>query len=180
MPQLQKYLYRIYCKTCQDFTLHENLQDLKLSQKEPEFNISHTNEPVYRCECGKVYETVAIKDIDEYKVLKQRERYNKSKEKEFNTYLSYLNPTTHNNMLTDLLRSDFGNETIIIESDAGLEEIKKREREERTRHKNSLKDLIDKHKNDERNLPCSCGSGVKYKKCCYNLVSNAQNQLLNL
>lgn len=48
----------------------------------------------------------------------------------------------------------------IYESDAGIKEIIKRTNAEKIR-------LRKEHGNLNRNDKCFCGSGLKYKNCCY-------------
>ena len=74
--------------------------------------------------------------------------------------------------VNDLFSPDF-NKKIIIESDGGqkfidekVAERRQAEQDEREEEKNKFLARYENFKKLGRNELCSCGSGVKYKKCC--------------
>jgi len=111
-----------------------------------------------------VYTSVKLKDIPEDKREAQRERYKKKNHIGVNTYLQQI--------LGNAMNNDFQDE--IAESDAGQKQIDlKRHKENEKAHEEYRRkreeelELLHKFQNLGRNEMCLCGSGKKYKKCCW-------------
>lgn len=149
---MEQMVYRrIWCKECNDFTIHEIQKDEKLN-----------------CNfCGTEYTEVYLKDIPEDKLEEQRDRYRlQERKKLMNLYSGFLNP------YTDIFRPPISKH-VVLESDAGQKEIDERKRRERAKRlaeyrerQEKKKKLQEKFKNVHRNDKCLCGSGKKYKHCC--------------
>ena len=135
--------YRLFCKSCNDYTIHSASIDETISTI---------------CSCGNTYSSTLLSDIPEKSMFQQRSRYvqyrmNKTREM-YNKYT---------NLLSDIM-SDTQQE--IIETDAGLLAIEEREELLRNEHRKSKLDELAKFKSLGRNSECLCSSGLKYKKCC--------------
>lgn len=158
---------RIWCKKCNEFQLHR--EKLVEGQDHKE----------HACKtCGTIYSEIYLDEIPKEKVLVQRERYSawvKTRNQKF--YQSFLMGglgvnSFGLNPLTDSFREDW-DELEIIESDAGQrkideveEEEKRKQRELRVIEKQKQRELVKQYSHLNRNDVCSCGSGLKYKKCC--------------
>lgn len=164
----ENILYRKYCKTCSDFTLHSRVFSDEINHEKYSFlsfNEEDFKEPVYICKCGCQYTQILLKDIDSEKIEAQRVRFENKRRADF-----HKNMSIYTNMLGSIM-NDFNNDgfnsnTIIIESDAGLlkeKEIISLEKEEVKRKK---KEELEKFSLLGRNEICLCGSNKKYKKCC--------------
>lgn len=146
MPDIINYTYRMWCKSCQDFTIH-NREDKEFS-----------------CKCGTKHTSVKISEIPTEKVEEQRERFRAQRNKRTRKLLSTLG-------MSSGLNSDFfkapsvGNE--IIESDAGLEKLEAYEKAKKDKERRDYALELERFKGLGRNEICLCGSGLKYKKCCY-------------
>jgi uncharacterized protein YecA (UPF0149 family) len=155
---------RIWCKTCNEFELHETK---KLFDKE------------WFCrECDTEYTSILLSDIPREKRVEQRERYTDSKNKAWTKmYGSLLNGSSSSYM--DLLGM-FGSHDFqenIQESDAGqrkLDEIHQMKvelaREKRRVQRQKDLELKKNFHKLGRNDKCLCGSEKKYKKCCYSKI----------
>lgn len=143
-----KYLYRLWCKKCNDFTLHEELND-------------NSN-----CSCGQVYSNVKISEINKEKLIEQRERFKNQELTEFNDLMSMM--TNKLNPISMFSNDAFEVKTKIIESDAGLKSERKRKIEIKEKLKEEAEIELSKFKGIQRNDKCICKSGLKYKKCCKN------------
>jgi len=156
MPTLTQK--RIWCKTCNEFQVHEKEELLG---------------KVYICsECKTKYSSIKLSKIPEEKLVEQRERYRVQQRNSMNNIFGMY-------MLYGLHSFDrVGTESNIQESDAGQIEIEKqlkREyeelREKRViQHEKDLKLKKEFHKLG-RNETCLCGSGKKYKKCCWSKIN---------
>lgn len=148
-----RFLKRIWCKTCNNFTLHE-------------FNKNTCND------CSTEYTSILLKDIPKEKLFEQRERYKKSN----NVFSIYekIAGFSQNMSMFDPPGSDIE----IRESDAGQKSIdeankRKREKELEERHIKRQEEikLARKFKDLGRNDICLCGSGKKFKKCCWRAIN---------
>ncbi len=167
MPNYTHKRYRLWCKQCDNFTLHERIY--KDEFKHPKFDqCKFVEEETYAslCECGCQYSDVYITDIDKEKLLEQRNRFKeKRKEKTLNIFSKYARLGALDLGLEKMFSPpEIGYE--VIESDAGLEYEEELEREiqAKIKHKEYIELLT--YKNVGRNDICLCGSGIKYKKCC--------------
>jgi hypothetical protein len=144
-------LYRIWCKSCNEFTLHGTGFEDKITTCNT---------------CKTEYTEVYLRDIPKDKLLAQRERY-KARNDFFDTFLSMAQQPS------SLYKQEY--DTKIIESDAGLKSIRE-ERSKRYEEQIKLKKLQEeeelKYKNVGRNDDCLCKSGKKYKKCCLIRIQN--------
>lgn len=146
--------YRTWCKTCKDWTLHED-------------NICRI--------CDTKFTECLLRDIPDDKLRAQRERYRDQKREEEADFMQrYLHPR---NPLLDMLFEEVHHKYRIVESDAGqkrLDEIarerqvKKRMEWEEQRAKDRAKEL--KYRKLGRNELCLCGSEKKYKLCCWSQI----------
>lgn len=151
-------LKRIWCKTCNEFTLHSQPFDSK--------------ELICR-ECDTHYTDIYLNEIPREKLLEQRQRYKNRKKERMNRILGgYL-------FTPDLFGLALEEE--IYESDAGqirLDEIEREERnkiyEERRKQREAEKEEEKKFRNLGRNDICLCGSGKKYKHCCWSRIQKIQ------
>jgi len=144
MPKIT--YYRIWCKTCNNFTLHHN-------------NICK--------ECNTKYSDVYLKDIPPELLEEQRIRYKNKKFNIFDVYLNIINPFS--SFMTDV-ESNYE----IIESDAGqkiIDEETNKLYKERKEQLRKDREWTAQYKGLQRNEQCLCGSGKKYKHCCYSRVS---------
>lgn len=163
MPRLEKHLFRLWCKNCNDFTLHERIFKDEFSH--PLFSkIDFKEDRDYQsiCECGCQYTSVSISEIPKEKVAEQRSRFKQKRSLEFAEITSYLTGGYINNIFA----AQVGVTTKIHESDAGLEHEENLIREERKRIKEEHQKEVERFRNVGRNDTCLCGSGLKYKKCC--------------
>lgn len=145
-----KQYIRFWCSKCQEFT------------------IQHKGEEGACTICGTVTKEYKLSEIPEDKIKEQRKRYNASRFKKYENYLSFLDP--QRKLLEDMLSEQIGY-TDITEDDAGQREIDQARFEERSRQeairKEAHKEYELFYKHIRRNEKCPCGSGEKYKKCCY-------------
>lgn len=150
-------LYRTWCTHCKDWTV------FRTNDENP------TTVSIYSCEtCNTDFTRYKLSDISEDKILEQRERY-KTKRRQnssemFNTYLNFCRTT--NDMFSDVKLKDC-HATEIIESDAGLVAFEKRKKELQREQYEAHQIERAKFVGLGRNEQCRCGSGKKYKKCCY-------------
>jgi hypothetical protein len=147
------YKYRQWCKTCNDYTLHR-----------------YSTEDELFCECcSTIYSDVYLKDIPEDRLIEQRKRYHDMK-------FGFVKNIGFNSVFgQDCLQTinDEFPQYEILESDAGQEYLDKQylENFERVmKEQQEKEELQKKHKKIGRNEPCFCGSGLKFKKCCYDKI----------
>lgn len=145
------YKYRVWCKTCNDFTLHY----------EPQFG-EHGKKCLI---CKTEHMPTPISEIPKEKVIEQRKRYKEQKARRIRS------------LYTDFIMG-YGAKTLfsenpqieIIESDCGqkaIDEAEANERELKYQQKQALKlEIKQKFKGLGRNDKCACGSNIKYKNCC--------------
>jgi hypothetical protein len=146
--------YRYWCTTCNDFSLHKELDnDLQ-------------------CDCGKIHQPSLLRDIPKDKLLEQQERFRKQRTAKaidrVNAIASIYAPMNIFSMLTapSLKRCDL-KEIVIVESDAGLKAEEERIKERRLEIIQERKTELNNFSSVGRNDICLCGSDKKYKKCCY-------------
>lgn len=147
----QRVYKRIWCKSCNDFTIHE----------------LNTGEKLQCNYCGTEYTNIYLKEIPKDKLELQRERYKFQQRRKYtDLYTGFLT-----NGLNELFEEP--GKPVILESDAGQEDIDTRIRQERAKRmaeyrekQEKKKQLQEKFKNTHRNDKCLCGSGLKYKYCC--------------
>jgi len=144
MPRIN--FHRNWCKTCNDWTWHfyPYKEDL-------------------RCrDCKTIWSSITYGELPEGKVEEQRERYKQERSRKFKSLLGMCLS------LGNSINLDNSNE--YEEHDAGQEEIDKKRAEREIALKNKerveRKEYEDKFGKAERNAPCPCGSGKKFKKCC--------------
>ena len=159
------FRYRKYCKTCEDYTLHD----------EKHFDAS--GEKTCRI-CGTIYSPTPLNEIPEEKIFEQRLRYKEKQKKDWETMFSYL--LTPPNPLLEMFKEYDENDFVNIkEDDAGQAAIDEEEKRIRTEKENKRREEheikvkeFQKFKKLGRNDLCGCGSGKKYKKCCLNKWDN--------
>jgi hypothetical protein len=142
------YKYRNWCTTCQDWVLYNSRELSQCSR------------------CGNPHQKVTLNNIPDNKIIEQRKRWSINQNNFFNTYLNFGN----RNPLFDLFNDDWDTDYEIIEHDAGQRKINKQKQEEYNAQKLKREALQKEYKlfkNLTRNDLCACGSGKKYKKCCY-------------
>lgn len=137
---------RTYCKTCKDFTLH------KTSICE---------------ECETEFTPYYLHEVDEGKVMKQRQRYKESQRRKFNDMFQWVNGYGLQNIMEESFNPFI--QKNIIECDAGQKEIDENKKKERERlreiKKQELVEYNEIYKPIGRNDKCPCGSDKKYKQC---------------
>lgn len=65
----------------------------------------------------------------------------------------------------------------IVESDAGVESIRREKRIKKEERRKTLEEKVDMYKGLTRNDICNCGSGKKYKKCCLQSIREYKLEL---
>jgi len=149
---------RLWCKTCNEFELHET----------PIL----TGDDLQCKVCDTIYTNIKLKEIPEEKRLAQRKRYSESKRNETGAlYNSFIMGSG-----LDVILSNENSDTI-YESDAGQKQLDKwvAEEAEQLREARKVKHQEDSElkktfKKVGRNDKCLCGSDKKYKKCCYQKI----------
>lgn len=165
MPTTTINRYRLWCKQCNDFTLHERIY--KDEFKNLRFDLCKFNEEktyLYLCECNTQYSSVSIIEIPEEKLNVQRKRFREQRSDNFRNVLNMYGSLANNIGLWSLPEIGYK----VIESDAGLEHEEEMEREARDKLRAEHNLELATYKNVGRNDLCLCGSGIKYKKCCLN------------
>lgn len=147
MSDIKKYTYRLWCKNCNDFKIHNKSNDK------------------FICECETEYTSIKIKDIPNKKVLEQRKRYEKYRTEKFRKTLNLFSMCTFSSS-GSLFDEVGGVENILIEADAGLKHEEQLILEEKQKIIQERKEELKRFKNTRRNENCLCGSNKKYKKCC--------------
>lgn len=172
-------LYRIYCTNCKRYELHfkQFTKDLSDDTKDAEAQ--------FQCfKCGNItMENAADVKVPWSIIYEQRQRWYISR------HLSKLRHVANiTNYLKRLLASDLISDNAIgrglseasieqiIESDAGAIDL-------HNQWAQAHNDIIEKYKAkvvgwhmQERNEPCQCGSGLKFKKCCLNRIQQLNEQ----
>jgi len=142
---------RFWCSKCQEFT------------------IQHKGKEGACTICGTITKEYRISEVPKEKIEEQRKRYNASRLKKYGDYVKMFG---RNNMLESIFREpgEIGY-TDIIEDDAGQREIDQTRFNERSKQAEKRKEAQKEYelhfKHTGRNDKCPCGSGNKYKKCCY-------------
>ena len=163
------YLYRYFCKTCEDFELHKRIfSDETTNELFSHCIFDEEKNPVFICtSCNTQYTRTLLSEVSDEKIEAQRKRYREYKANEFAELTKFMT-RQDNSLLTDLFREPSNKfETKIIESDAGLKAIQEAERLEEKRIRQEKYAEQQKFKNVGRNDTCLCNSGKKYKKCCH-------------
>lgn len=154
MPTL--HLYRRWCKSCSEYTLHTK-------------GFDHSSPMICKV-CKSVFVETPIEEIPEEHLIEQRKRYKEHERASFGKmYREFINPGY------DLLKSMLappGSDVEINEDDAGQREIDEENRirdnairMERKRLREEKEVEMRKYAQLGRNDVCLCGSGLKYKKC---------------
>jgi len=119
------YLYRYFCKTCEDFVFHKKVFSDEFNHElfsycTFEGELTDTK-PVLICTCCKTqYTPTPLDEVSDEKIKAQRIRYREYKAKEFAELTKYFT-TGGGNIIADMFREPSNKfETKIIESDAGL------------------------------------------------------------
>ena len=161
MPQ--RRLQRTWCNTCKEFELFERAFE--------------KDSPLLCGSCGNEFEEFLLKDIPKEKAVEQRKKYKSKRISEMNSVFGKYMLHGLDNIGPNSFNDSVGENTHIIEDDAGQREIEKIEKIERDkiileRKIQRQKDLAlkDRYRNVGRNDVCLCGSEKKYKKCCWNKI----------
>ena len=172
-------LYRIYCSKCKRYELHfkQFTKDLSDDTKDAEVQ--------FQCfKCGNItMENAADVKVPWSIIYEQRQRWYISR------HLSKLRHVANiTNYLKRLLASDLISDNAIGRglSEADIEEIVESDAGAIDLHNQWVQahnDIIEKYKAkvvgwhmQERNEPCQCGSGLKFKKCCLNRIQQLNEQ----
>jgi len=136
--------HRTYCKTCNDFTIHNS---------------------EYICQtCDTKFTSYFSHEVDRDLIEQQRKRYSKQKQDDI---LGIYGAFMQGNGI-DALMQDF-EKPKIIECDAGQKEIDNNKKELREKAKRIgqevLEDYNTNYKHLKRNDKCTCGSNKKFKYC---------------
>lgn len=168
MPEVVNFKYRIWCKSCNDFTIHDRVFLDEVNHPKHSLCVfnNETLEPKFHsvCECNTVYTEAYLKDIPEDKINEQRKRYRAQRLDQVKNLTSFI---TKSSVYDTFFDEVSGPKTKIIESSAGVEAIERKLKEERREELIKLANEREQYKNVGRNDVCLCGSGLKYKKCCY-------------
>lgn len=163
MPNITNHLYRLWCKKCEDFTIHERVFKDELEHPSYSLMVFEGDKTFgHICQCKTQYTEIKISKVDKDKLEIQRKRFKQQRKENVWKAYSVLASAASSSIFS----SDFGHKTVVIESDAGLEQEEKLIREEELRIKELQKEELIKFKNVSRNDTCLCGSNHKYKKCC--------------
>ena len=160
-------LFRVWCKVCEDFTLHAQVfvDEIKHPKHSLiKFSDKEDDKFEFICNCGCQYTDVLISNIDKDKLLLQRARYKEQRKKRIKERLNLF--AMMGVGTSSMFETDFSVKTVVVESDAGLKDVEKREEEKRIQIKALQKAKLLEFKNVKRNDICLCGSNLKYKKCC--------------
>lgn len=138
--------HRTYCKSCEDFTIHNWIEDTL------ECETCNTKDTGYN-----------LNDVEPKLLERQRERYNEYHKGILGgIYGAFLGGLG----LQAIMELD---KTIVVEDDAGQKTIDRQKKQEwairQAKAKAIFDDFKENYSNLGRNDKCSCGSGKKYKKC---------------
>lgn len=170
MPKFETKLFRVWCKTCNEFELHKRVDNDSGSEKELVCN-----------ECGTKYSDILLTEIPIEKLEEQRKRWKSKNRVDYFKFLEVMQPGYHERkFMSDMFKSpDESVETVIIESDAGQRAIDEYNKEKREKEAQKRKDAYEALKKEYepfrklgRNDKCACGSGKKYKACCLTKFSS--------
>lgn len=146
MPTITRY--RTWCTHCNDWELFNSKNEC--------------------LECTNDLVSVKLKDIPKEKLTEQRERYISYQKRNFQKMLFGFMAISESSFFCE------GPQISIIENDAGQKKIddweKQKRKEERLKREEEYKMFLEKKSKYSklgRNEKCLCGSGYKYKKCCY-------------
>ncbi len=158
---------RTWCKQCNDWKV---------------FSQSWKKEDSFCKTCGTQFEDYNLKSLPEDKIQEQRMRYNNQRQ---SVVVDFLNGKYSRNFLDTFLDSPGANREL-KEDPAGMDIILRQaqaEENKRIAERKAVQDAL-KEKSKmflhlNRNAPCACGSGKKYKNCCYNQMYLISKQHLN-
>lgn len=172
-------LYRIYCINCKRYELHFKQFTKDLTDSLPEAQIQ------FQCfECGHITAENADDVKIPYKlVYEQRKRWYIARTLGKLTYICKLSKYLQRLLTSDLMSDNAIGRGLreadieeIVESDAGAIDL-------HNQWAQAHNDIIEKYKAkvvgwhmQERNEPCQCGSGLKFKKCCLNRIEQLNEQ----
>jgi len=137
--------YRLWCKKCNNFTLHKNV---KKENSEEEIKVC--------IDCNTEYTDVVLEDIPLEKLKEQRQRYKAWVAREYKKNLIKLFLASEKNKKRNKITFKEDEEQI-YESDIG---------------QRIIDEEIKKYSKLGRNDICICGSGLKYKKCCWKRIES--------
>lgn len=158
-----KVFYRIWCKKCEDFTIHQADDEVAVYEGSDKLE-----REAYCDTCKELHSPIMLNDIPKDKLREQHIRYREFRKERFRRLINIY--SKHANVLNDMFSEPkIGME--VIESDAGLEKIEQHQRELEQQEKQRRKDEVAKYKNVSRNDLCICGSNLKYKKCCLSKIT---------
>jgi len=168
MPQIRKN--RTWCKTCQDWELfqtHLTSEDTVIIDTLGS-EVKKTSKTT--CDtCKSKYIPYSLDEVPEDKLAEQRERYSKMKFEEFKRFFSAYNTVAKVNT-GGIFGSDSSYDETIKEDDAGQIAIDEAEKAAREAKRLADIEFKDKFRGAQRNSPCRCESGLKYKKCCLPII----------
>lgn len=150
--------YRIWCKTCKEYTLHHRKR-----------NYPNPDSVSFFCnDCNSEHVETPLNEIPEEYRFEQRKRYTESRQNEiFGSELikGFFSPPKHPLFggweKPEIIEDDAGQAAIdAVEDEKRAEERKLRIAEQERQYEERLKYI-----NLGRNDLCACGSGQKYKKC---------------
>lgn len=154
MPEI--VYYRVWCKKCQHFELHDapGLGDMD-------------TEGLKCRECDTVYTDVMLSEIPQEKKDAQRKRWQDAQGRVLmSSAYMMMNP------FAGIMLGSQDQKVRVVESDAGqkrLNELRHQKRLEEIAHR---KEEVIKFAGLTRNDKCRCGSGLKYKKCCWSRIES--------
>jgi hypothetical protein len=149
--KMRNISYRKYCKKCEDFMI---------------FDINTDTQNKICTTCGFPHDSnIDYSTVDQSKLEQQRYRYKKYESEKFKNF--YSNLLNHSNIIHEILKPDNNfPQNLIIETDAGLEDIIREEKEIQSNIRKERILELERFSNIGRNDKCLCGSNLKYKKCC--------------
>jgi len=155
-------LRRAWCVSCKDFKIFEP-------------TVGNESPSKLTClDCNGEYQSTDHSEIPEEKLLEQRARY---REKDVQEYvkLIFMASSLHNLPESDisLTEDDAGQKEINRKERAKQEELKKQWQTERAKLR---EEYATKFHSIGRNEKCACGSGNKYKRCCYKKYADAKHK----
>lgn len=143
--------HRTYCKTCENFTIHNS---------------------EYICEtCNTEFTSYFPNEVKKELVLEQRARYKKQKLDKFENIYNKFMLGSGLRYIVEL--QDKFNEVFpkadIIECDAGQKAIDDREKQLKEKEQQRIQLIKEEYETNYkhlgRNNKCGCGSGKKFKQC---------------
>lgn len=172
-------LYRIYCTNCKRYELHFKQFTKDLTDSSPDAQTQ------FQCfKCGHI----TAENADDVKipyntVYTQRKRWYIAHNLSKLTYIGNLSKWLHRLLASNLMSDNAIGRGLseadieeIVESDAGAIDL-------HNQWVQAHNDIIEKYKAkvvgwhmQERNEPCQCGSGLKFKKCCLNRIQQLNEQ----